>query len=114
MLKLLIAVALAYFSFVLIQQYLVKRDKPVALIRNEIEEINQKIGAVDFKKIDVKAKPKINSKTKQAQTEIPIEYLVRPLVLEIEDYYLDADEDFFRAVYSNSSIKSVKGEDSDG
>lgn len=100
MLKLLIAVALAYFSFVLIQQYLVKRDKPVALIRNEIEEVNQKISAVNpEKKLRIE-----KGKQKQQQQEIPIEYLVRPLVLNIEDYYSDADEDFFRAVYFQSSI----------
>lgn len=104
MLKLLIAVALAYFSFVLIQQYLVKNGKPVEAVKTEIEEINQKIGAV--KLVNPEKKMRIEKgKQKQQQQEIPIEYLVRPLVLNIEDYYSDADEDFFRAVYFQSSIK---------
>lgn len=93
--KLILAILLAYFVFKFSVNYISERKinkntAPAEVATETIKQINKSITPTYKPAPKKENKPK-TAKEIQAEQGVPVEFMVRPHVEKIEDYYPDAD-----------------------
>lgn len=94
--KLILALLLAYFVYKFTMNYTNERKinvspTPTAVATETINQINNSISPTYSKPAPKKENKPKTPKEIQAEQGVPIEYMVRPNIETIEEYYPDAD-----------------------